>query len=146
MRRKKKTAPISEDSIHYKYVHKSKHKFYRNHFHPIFVNKDIVLKIRGMKENIHITSNQPLYIGRLSPENDPRVDIDLSRYGGARYGVSRHHALLKLDYKRRLYLTDLESTNGTLLAGRRLKSGIKALVHHGDKIVFGTLAVKIYFK
>lgn len=143
---RKKTTPISEDSIYYKRALNRSRQVYRNHFHPIFVNKDIVLKIRGMREKISITSNKPLYIGRLSQGNDHRVDVDLSRYGGIRYGVSRQHAMLKLDYKRQLFLTDLGSTNGTLLAGRRLKPNMHAMIHHGDKIVFGTLTIIIYFE
>ena len=111
----------------------------------VSVQKDIVLKIRGLSENIHITSGKPIVIGRFTKDNQLQIDVDLAPYGATKHGVSRLHARLELDDKRRLYVTDLGSTNGTILAGRRLKPHVRALVLHGHKIAFGTLVAKISF-
>lgn len=48
--------------------------------------------------------------------------------------VSGRHARLELFPSARLFLTDLDSTNGTFLNGRRLASGERVLVKRGDVI------------
>jgi len=143
MMRRKKTKPISKDSIHYKYIQKRSPKAPRSTL--VTVQKNIILKIRGIPENIHITNGRPILIGRFVKERKQKIDVDLTPYGAMKYGVSRLHARFELDDQQRLYIVDLGSTNGTMLAGRRLKPNVRALVLHGHKIAFGTLATRISF-
>lgn len=141
MTKKPKTIPISEDSIRRR-LHKNSDN--RTSTEKL-VNQDksFKLDIRGIPIVMAISSDKPLYLGRFNINNQPQVDIDLLPYGGDRYGVSRVHARINL-HNNQIYITDLDSTNGTLLAGRRLIPHFARLIHHQDKIVLGTLLTTIY--
>ena len=102
--------------------------------------------IRGFRENLQLTTNKTIIVGRFSLGSDLQVDVDLTRYGAARYGVSRSHAQFSLDHQRRLYITDLNSTNGTLLNGKRLTSDEPYLIRGADTVAFGTLSAKVYLR
>lgn len=69
-------------------------------------------------------------------------DIDLTPYGAATLGVSRAHALLRPS-RNRLYLIDLQSTNGTHCNGILLGSGTVHVLAHNDTISLGTLALQV---
>jgi len=112
----------------------------------IRVEREFMIVVRGLREEYQITNTKRLLIGRLSLDSDPQVDIDLDPYGASRYGISRIHAQFTLDDRRHLYITDLGSTNGTMLAGRKLKPDVRSLIHNGDKIILGTLMMQLYFR
>jgi hypothetical protein len=69
-------------------------------------------------------------------------DIDLTPLGAATLGVSRAHALLRPS-RNRLYLIDLQSTNGTHCNGILLGSGTVHVLAHNDTISLGTLAFQV---
>jgi diguanylate cyclase (GGDEF)-like protein len=54
-------------------------------------------------------------------------------------GVSRHHARLRFDTGGRLYVSDLESRNGTFVNGRKIDADTK--LEAGDKIQVGRVTV-----
>ena len=140
---RKKTKPISKNSLHYKYIQNRSPKVPESML--VTVKKDITLTIRRIPEYIHITNGKPILIGRFDKERRMAIDLDLTPYGALKYGVSRLHARFELDDKQRLYIIDLGSTNGTMLAGRRLKPNLRNPVLHGQKIAFGTLVTKVLF-
>ena len=71
-------------------------------------------------------------------------DVDLTPFGGADLGVSRQH--IELTWKNDLvYIVDMGSTNGTLLNGQRLMSGILRLLRDGDDLMIGHLPVRVKF-
>jgi len=142
----KKTKQIPKRSNHLQFLQTGKLNSPEQEDELILTERKFLIVIRGLREEHKITNTETLLIGRLSLDNDPQVDIDLDPYGAGRYGVSRTHAQLTLDDRRHLYITDLESTNGTMLAGRKLKPGVRSLVHNGDKIVCGTLMMQLYFR
>ncbi|MBX6314286.1 MAG: GGDEF domain-containing protein [Isosphaeraceae bacterium] len=55
--------------------------------------------------------------------------------------VSRRHAALRSDGDGRVWLTDLGSTNGTFVNGRRLVPHQPVLLRDGDRLRFGTTVV-----
>lgn len=71
-------------------------------------------------------------------------DLDLSAYEASAYGVSREHALLKIDADN-LSLMDLSSTNGTRLNGARLDPETPHVLKGNDIIIFGGLQFQIRF-
>jgi hypothetical protein len=75
----------------------------------------------------------------MGAKND--AEIDLTPYGAMDRGVSRHHALLHLADDH-LYLTDLQSTNGTYVAGQRLEPDTPTVVHKGDEVLLGRLSYR----
>jgi hypothetical protein len=70
------------------------------------------------------------------------VDIDLTQFGPEVKGVSRQHAELKVSGNK-LYIVDLQSSNGTYLRGRRLEAGQAIEVPSGSVLSFGALHVQV---
>ncbi len=69
--------------------------------------------------------------------------LDLTPLNAYRHGVSRFHAMLERE-DGRLVITDLKSTNGTFVNGRRLRAQSKYALSDGDHIVLGTLHALIF--
>ena len=55
--------------------------------------------------------------------------------------ISRHHAIFRPDAKGDVWLTDLGSTNGTYLNGRRLSGNLPTRVVDGDRVQLGSAVV-----
>ncbi|MBN2043492.1 MAG: FHA domain-containing protein [Anaerolineales bacterium] len=79
-------------------------------------------------------------IGRDDGSNN--VDIDLSQFGPEVKGVSRRHAEFKVSGNK-LYVVDLQSSNGTYLRGQRLEAGQAVAVPSGSVLSFGALHVQV---
>jgi len=82
-----------------------------------------------------------LILGR-EPASMPRF-LDLTELNAHRHGVSRFHAMIERE-DGRLILTDLKSTNGTFVNGRRLRAQCKYALSDGDHIVLGTLHALVF--
>jgi two-component system, cell cycle response regulator len=54
-------------------------------------------------------------------------------------GVSRYHAVLRSGEDGKVRLTDLASTNGTFLNGRRVTNHTSEVLHDGDRLRFGSM-------
>ena len=55
--------------------------------------------------------------------------------------ISRYHAFLGADDEGQVRLTDLGSTNGTFLNGRRLPENTPVRVQDGDRLQFGATVI-----
>lgn len=77
-----------------------------------------------------------LTIGRADADGDYLPDLDFAPHGGSRNGVSRYHAEIRYE-DGQLYLTDLESTNGTRINGFALVAGHAYRLRDGDEVEFG---------
>ncbi len=84
-------------------------------------------------------------LGRLDSGSPDQPDIDLTVYGALDRGVSRVHAAIERIDEDILALVDLKSGNGTYLNGLKLEPGQPHILHDGDEMRFGNLAVHIYF-
>ncbi len=82
-------------------------------------------------------------LGRRSPHS--AADIDLTPYQGYEHGVSRMHAAIRITPDG-AFVIDLNSSNGTLLNGLKLRPHIPYPLHHGDHLVLGQLAFQIRFR
>jgi hypothetical protein len=65
-------------------------------------------------------------------------DIDLTNLGALERGVSRRHALLR-PTPNKLYLIDLESTNGTFVNAIQVSRGMAQTVRNHDGVAFAGL-------
>jgi pSer/pThr/pTyr-binding forkhead associated (FHA) protein len=97
------------------------------------------LMIHGALERIHFKGQVPVIIGRENSGASWRVDIDLNTYGQIGRSVSRRHASLHRE-RGQIYVTDLNSTNGTFINGGRIQPNIKIPVQQGSRIRFGHLS------
>lgn len=96
----------------------------------------------------------PLIIDTIKPEmvfgrSDTATafvpEIDLTKYGAYRLGLSRRHAVLRR-HGNLLYLTDLGGRNGTALNGHRLEINQNCLLSSGDEITLGNLRIRVTYQ
>ncbi len=71
--------------------------------------------------------------------------IDLVPFGAIQMGVSRRHAVIHRE-EDGYYITDLNSTNGTRINGRRLSSNKPFRLSSGDVIRLGRLNLLVLYK
>lgn len=79
-------------------------------------------------------SHTPFLLGKQSGEADGYIHGDT---------VSRKHAKIERK-KQSFYLTDMHSTNGTRLNGRKLKPGERVQINEYDKIIFADKEFEFY--
>lgn len=106
--------------------------------------REVILLIRGMPERLMFRQHTAYTLGRFNMNTDLTKEVDLTPYGAADRGVSRLHARVHME-DNRLYITDLDSTNGTFLAGKRLQPHQPMLLHKGDELMIGRLQVQFMF-
>ena len=106
--------------------------------------RELLLIIRGIVERLTFTDELSVTLGRSDIAVRHMPDIDLTPYGAADRGVSRDHAHLHTENDH-VYITDLGSTNGTFLAGERLKPQTPTLLRKGDELLLGRLAIQVMF-
>jgi pSer/pThr/pTyr-binding forkhead associated (FHA) protein len=80
-------------------------------------------------------------VGRADPVSQFFPDVDMTPHGALDQGVGRRHARLFIATGQ-VMLEDLDSTNGTLLNGRRLAARQPEPLRDGDQITFGKMAVR----
>jgi pSer/pThr/pTyr-binding forkhead associated (FHA) protein len=111
-------APLEEKKI------ETEKEFFVAQFTLNEEQKNVVIAFTdGERKNVGRTKNNDLWI------DDP--------------SVSKIHAALVLNSKKRLMVADTGSTNGTFVSGQRISYGKAILVNNGEKIKFGTIEVVI---
>lgn len=105
--------------------------------------KPVTFEVGG--ESVVIVINDTLVVGRGAglPE-DLQPGLDLTRFGAEEMGVSRRHLRLR----RRgtlIYVSDMSSTNGTQLNGRKLIPDGERLIRTGDELRLGQLVLRVKF-
>lgn len=83
-------------------------------------------------KNVRIEEGQEITIGRAF---DNKVVVDDG-------SISRHHAVLRWK-KGALYVTDLESTNGTTVNGEKVSGDFYYELNYSDEVKIGNIAFKI---
>lgn len=110
------------------------------HTHVLFM-----IPVSGRRLELPIQTT--IRVGRHQPGESDVPELDLSEDGGKSAGVSRDHARIQLlEDGHTLTLTDLGSTNGTLLNHFPLPPELPYPINHGDEIYFGNLVVHVFFK
>ena len=105
----------------------------------------LLLGDNGLRR-LELFYNQSSYIlGRFSELYRYTNYIDLSMFGAAELGVSRVHAQLHMEAGS-VYITDLNSKNGTFVAGSRLAPNQSLRVEPNHKILLGRLHLQLMFK
>ncbi len=104
----------------------------------------LVLTISGASRPLELPVHSVLTLGRHTPENT-LADVDLSKYQGDVYGVSRMHASIKRQ-DNSLNLSDMNSKNHTFLNGRQLQESEVCPLKNGDRISLGNLLITVSFK
>ncbi|MEJ2757241.1 MAG: EAL domain-containing protein [Anaerolineales bacterium] len=96
---------------------------------------ELIVQSSKKKRSIYPVNGGPIKLGRLKDNNI------ILEHGSA----SREHALIYLDAeKKKLYIRDMGSTNGTFVNGKKL-SGVKEL-EHNDQIRIGIYIISVVNK
>ena len=85
--------------------------------------------------------HKTVLLGRSDVKSRLVVDVDLTGEDGQAHGISRRHALAHFSNGSYL-LEDLESLNGTYLNGRKLRPYLPEVIHSGDEVRLGSLALR----
>lgn len=107
--------------------------------------REILLQIGDTVQRIPIADDMRCMLGRFDGKETRGQTVDLTPYGALEHGISRFHARLQVA-DQRLYLTDLESTNGSYVRGERLKPNRPVELQDGDFILLGSLPIQVSFR
>jgi len=111
----------------------------------VATQRRVFLVVRGIPEEVTLDEAQPVTVGRIDLTTGFRPGVDLTPYDAQKRGVSREHIRLHLQ-EQHVYVTDLGSSNGTILAGKRLAAQEPTMLHNGDELLLGGLTVKVMFE
>lgn len=104
---------------------------------------EILLVVRGMIERVLLKEGMVLRLGRFDLGEEDT--LNLTPYGALERGVSRVHAQLHVE-DNHLYLTDLESSNGTYLLGKRLEPNVPVMLRQGDEALLARLPIQFMLR
>ncbi|MDQ7027936.1 MAG: FHA domain-containing protein [Anaerolineae bacterium] len=107
--------------------------------------REVLLIIEDKVERVLLEENMHCLLGRFSQTKPSAEAIDLSPYDAQEQGVSRIHAQIYLEDSR-LYLSDLDSSNGTFIGSEKLNPHKPTQVYNGEQIQLGRLPMQIVFK
>ncbi len=105
------------------------------------VATEISIKIGD--ETLVMPIDQRVVFGRGAQSGNDFRFVDLTRFNGTKYGVSRNHADLRRVGANNLLLVDVGSTNGTRINDEKLTPFKAYKLNHNDKVYFGNLCVTI---
>lgn len=111
---------------------------------PEDLNVWAALHILDSGHFVPLLDRDEITLGRVSEAQPILPDIDLTPYKAYSNGVSRLHAALKRNGKQ-VVLSDLGTSNGTYVNGKRLEPNTDQPLQHGDTIVLGNLKLQIFF-
>ena len=107
----------------------------------------LLLHIRDQAEPLAVSiGSNRITMGRFDSRTGSLLDVDLTPYGALPKGVSRLHAVMFRGQDDTLYLSDINSANGTYLNGERLSPHEAIAVTNGDEISLGKLRMHVYFQ
>lgn len=106
---------------------------------------DLKLMIPDSGREVEVLLEGEVDIGRLDPSSGSFPDVDLTDYGGAEEGVSRHHAKI-IRRGSKVFVEDLGSFNGTFLNGKKLPPHRCETLKSGDELKLSKLVLWVSFK
>jgi pSer/pThr/pTyr-binding forkhead associated (FHA) protein len=104
----------------------------------------VFLIIYELIEHVLLAEKLSVVIGRADMKTGFQPDVDLTRYGAQKHGVSRAHARLHR-HGAHFFIADLCSDNGTFIEGKRLTPDVPYVLGSGEELALGCLKVKVLF-
>ncbi len=115
----------------------------REEFHP--AQTKLELSVTDMPDRLLIAVDHDLVVGRADSVTNYMPDIDLTTFGAYRLGLSRRHAIIRVE-ENTLIVQDLQSRNGTFVNGKAVPSGGTHPLRDGDTLRLGNLTVQLRFQ
>ena len=108
--------------------------------------KVLVVELLDLKKTVKLFGKEKYVLGRSVPSQPMlNIDLDFGRYNGYEYGVSRKHAMLKIQ-EGTLQVVDLNSSNRTFVDGEEIYPGIEHDIDENSVIRLGKLRIRILLK
>jgi hypothetical protein len=109
--------------------------------------EDMILRLEiiGATIPILVYPKKETLIGRRDVNTGTLPDVDLTSYAGYRMGVSRRHAMIRLQ-DHRLEIADLGSSNGSTLNGVVMQAHHPYSIRDGDEITLGKMKMRVVFQ
>lgn len=104
------------------------------------------LLVSAEHDEIRLRLGQQADLGRPDPANDIFLEVDLTAYDGAANGVSRRHVRLFSRRHDKLFVQDLDSSNGTFLNGVRLLPHYPERLTRGDVLRLGKMELQVFWE
>lgn len=108
---------------------------------PLPVLKTTSIVVMDTGKVIPLAGKDEFILGRKGEGTSPLPDIDLTTGGGLALSISRHHASIKVEGPA-CFITDLGSTNGTWVNGKKIDPHQAHPLNHGDMISLGRLLIQ----
>ena len=89
-------------------------------------------------------AHNPMLLGRASEAEGYRPDFDMTFYDDGDY-VSRRHARIT-NGRAGYFITDLGSSNGTILNGHALEPNRAYQLHNGDRVKVGLVVIQFWLR
>jgi len=102
----------------------------------------IQIEIQGGNAPLVLELEDQIVIGRRDPSTKEAPDIDLTPYGAYQMGISRRHAIIRMEPPY-IMLTDLGSRNGTFVNGTKLDAHQPTPIGDGDEVRLGKIMVRV---
>jgi pSer/pThr/pTyr-binding forkhead associated (FHA) protein len=107
--------------------------------------REVLLLIENGIRRLELHNETAFLLGRFAKSTPRGKHVDLSPFSAQDRGVSRIHAQLHMD-DNKLYITDMDSTNGTFVDGVRLQPHQPHLLRQGSQIILGRMSIQIMYK
>lgn len=91
---------------------------------------------------IHLNDRKEFTLGRAVEGQSLIPDVDLSPYDAFSQGVSRMHVTLRI-VNGAVYVSDMDSSNGTRLNGQKIIPHVEYSVNHGDLVTLGKMKIQV---
>ena len=112
---------------------------------PLAAGTTLLLQTLPGGDCIVVPTDEPVILGREVPTNttDNARLVALDALNAHQYGVSRQHCLIT-PAEGKLWVTDLDSTNGTYLNTQRIPPHHSYALQNGDRLILGTLHLLVF--
>jgi pSer/pThr/pTyr-binding forkhead associated (FHA) protein len=107
--------------------------------------REVLLLVENGIRRLELYNETTFLLGRFAKSTPRGKHVDLSPFSAQDRGVSRIHAQLHMD-ENKLYITDMDSTNGTFVDGVRLLPHQPHLLRQGSQIMLGRLNMQVMYK
>lgn len=107
--------------------------------------REVLLLVDNGIRRLEVFNETTYLLGRFSKSSPRGKHVDLSPFNAQDKGVSRIHAQLHMD-DNKLFITDMDSTNGTFVDEMRLLPHHPHQLRQGSKVALGRLVMQVMYK
>ena len=109
----------------------------------VSTTKVIIVELLDFKRSIKLLGKEKFVLGRsVNSQPGTVLDLDLRKYNGFEYGVSRKHAMLRL-VDQGIQIVDLNSSNRTYIDGEEIYPWNEYDVDRNSVIRLGKLRIRV---